>query len=51
MITGILNSMGEKKDIETIKRNQSEIKNALSEINTLEGIKSRVDAVEDQISD
>ena len=30
--TGILSSM--KKDIETIKKDQSEIKNAISEINT-----------------
>ena len=50
MIVRILNSM--KKEIETIKNNQSEIKNAISEINdTLEGIKRRIDVAEDQISE
>ena len=41
MIIRILNSM--KKDIEIIVKDQSEIKNAISEINnTLEGINSRL---------
>ena len=40
MIIRILNNM--KKDIETIKKDQSEI----SEINTLEGINSRLDEAE-----
>ena len=44
MIIRILNNM--KKDIETIKKDQSEI----SEINTLEGINSRLDEAEDQVS-
>ena len=46
MIISILNSM--KKDIETIKKGQSEIKIAISEINnTLEGINSRLDEADD----
>ena len=41
-----------EKDIETIKVDQSEIKNAISGTNnTLEWIKSRLDEAEDQISD
>ena len=41
-----------KKDIEPIKRDQLEIKNATSEINdTLQGINSRLDKAEDHISD
>ena len=45
MIIRILNSM--KKDLETIKREQMELKNAISEINnTLEGIKHRLDEAE-----
>ena len=40
-----------KKDIETIQKDQSDIKNAISEINMLEGINSRLDEAEDQISD
>ena len=48
MIIKTLNSM--IKDIETIKRGQSEIK-AISEINTTwEGINSRLDEAEDGIS-
>ena len=40
-----------EKDIETIKVDQSEIKNAISGTNnTLEWIKSRLDEAEDQIS-
>ena len=46
MIIRILNSM--KKDIETIKKGQSEIKNAISETNnTLEGITCRTDEAQD----
>ena len=49
MIIRILNCM--KKDIETIKRDQSEKKNAISEVNnTLGGISSKLDEAEDQIS-
>ena len=41
-----------KKDMETIKKDQWERKNALSEIsNTLEGINSRLNEAEDKISD
>ena len=41
-----------EKDTETIKKDQLEIKNAISEINnTLEGIKSRLYEAENQISD
>ena len=40
-----------KKDIETINKNQSEIKIAISEIkNSLEGINSRLDEEDNQIS-
>ena len=39
------------KDIETLKNNQSEVINTLTEMNTLQGITSRVDKAEDQISD
>ena len=40
-----------KKDIETIKEDQSEIKNAICEINnTLEGLNSRSVEAEDQTS-
>ena len=50
MIIRILNSM--KKDIEIIKKDQSKIKNAIFEINnTFEGINSRLDETEHQISD
>ena len=46
MIIRIYNSM--KKDIRTVKKDQSEIKNVIYEINnTLEGIKSRIDESED----
>ena len=46
MILRILNSM--KKDIETIEKGQSEVKNEISEINnTLEGTNSRLDEAED----
>ena len=45
MTKRIFDSM--KKDKETIKKNQSEQKNAISEINyTLEGINSRLDEAE-----
>ena len=40
-----------KTDIETMNKDQSEIKNAVSEINKLEGINSRLDEAEDWISD
>ena len=50
MIIRILKSM--KKGIGTIKRkDQSEIKNAITETNTPGGINSRSDEAEDQISD
>ena len=40
-----------KNDIETRKKEQSEIKNAIFEINnTLEGVSSRLDEVQDWIS-
>ena len=40
------------KDIETIEKNELERNNAISEINdTLEGINSRLDEMENQISD
>ena len=43
MIIRILNSM-KKKDIETITKGKSEVKNAVSELNnTVEGINSRLD--------
>ena len=49
MIIRILNSM--KKDTEIIKKDQSEIKDAISKINnTLEGIKCSLDEGDDQIS-
>ena len=39
-----------ENDIETINKNQEEIKNAISKMkNTLEGIKSMLDEAEDQI--
>ena len=45
-------STAPKKDIKTIRKNQSEIKNAISKINnTLEGIDSCLDEAEDCISD
>ena len=48
IIIRILNSM--KKYIEAIKKDQSEIKNAIYEVNnTREGISSRLDEAEDQI--
>ena len=41
-----------KKDIETIYKNQKEMKNTISEMkNTLEGIKSRLNEAENEISD
>ena len=47
MIIRILDNM--KKDIETIKKNQSKIKDAIIEINnTLEGINSGLDDAEEQ---
>ena len=46
MFIRTLNSM--KKGIETIKKDESEIKNAISEINdTLKGIKLRLDEAQD----
>ena len=39
-----------KKEIETINKGQEETKNTISELNTVEGIKSRLDEAEDQIS-
>ena len=40
-----------KNNIETIKKNQPEMRNTISQIrNTLEGINSRQDEAEDQIS-
>ena len=49
MIISILNNM--RKDIETIIKDPSERKNAISEINnTLEGINIRLDEAEDRIS-
>ena len=45
MVIRILSSM--KKDIETIKKDQSEMRNAILEINnTLEGINSRLGEAE-----
>ena len=50
MIIRILNSM--RKDIETIRKDQSEIKNAVSKIYiTPVGINSKLDEAEDHISD
>ena len=50
MIIKILNGM--KIDIETIEKDQLEIKNAIPEINnTLEGMNHRLDEAEDQLSD
>ena len=41
-----------KKDIEALRKDQSEIKNAISEKNnTVEGISSRLDEAEGQIGD
>ena len=41
-----------KVEIETIKKNQSEIKNTITEMkDTLEGINSRSEEAEDRISD
>ena len=41
-----------KKDIETITKGKSEVKNAVSELNnTVEGINSRLDEPENWISD
>ena len=41
-----------KKDIETIRKNQSEMKNKIPEMrNILEGISSRLDKAKYQISD
>ena len=48
MIIRVLNSV--KKDIVTIRKDQSETKNAVSGINTLEGINSKLDDTEDHIS-
>ena len=36
-----------KNDIETIKKNKSEMKNTISKMNRLEGINSRMDEAED----
>ena len=50
IILRILNSI--QKDIEIIKKNQSEKKNAITEMNnTLGGINNMLDEGEDQISD
>ena len=50
IILRILNSI--QKDIEIIKKNQSEKKNAITEINnTLGGINSRLDEAQDRIRD
>ena len=38
-----------KEDIETINKSQQEMKNTISELNTVEGIKSRLDEAEDRI--
>ena len=40
-----------KKDVETINKTQKEMKNTISELNTVEGIKSRLEEAEDQISE
>ena len=40
-----------KKDVETINKTQKEMKNTISELNTVEGIKSRLDEGEDWISE
>ena len=41
-----------KKDMETLNKNQSEVKNTISEMeNTVEGIKCRLDEAKDWISD
>ena len=46
------NYISMKKDIETLNKNQLEMKNAISEMkNTLEGIKIRLDESEDRISE
>ena len=39
-----------KTNIETMNKNQVERKNTISEMNTLEGTKSRLDEAENQIS-
>ena len=39
-----------KKDVEIVKKNQSEMKDALTEMNNLQGINNRVDKAENQIS-
>ena len=36
-----------KKDIETINKDQEELKNTISKLNTVEGIKSRLNEPED----
>ena len=38
-----------KKEIETINKGQEEMKNTISELNTVEGIKSRLNEAEDWI--
>ena len=49
MIIRMLNSM--KSDTETIRKDQPKMKTTISEINnTLEGISSRLDETDDQIS-
>ena len=46
------NYSSRKTGIETIKKNQQKMKNTISEMkNTPEGINSRLDETEDQISD
>ena len=40
-----------KKEIETINKGQEEMKNTISELNTVEGIKSRLDEAEYWISE
>lgn len=40
-----------KKDLEMMNKNHLEMKNSISEMNTLKGIKNRLHEVEDQNSD
>lgn len=40
-----------KKEIENIKKNQSQINNSITKINTIEGINSRSEDVEEKISE
>ena len=57
MVIILLNELNEnyvirKRDIETMNKNQMEVKNAISEMkNKLEGIKSRLDKAEDLINE